>query len=133
MSIMDTLITTRVPGATYDWTDMDRVGLAMDYVAERLRGVGYDVTVTPETELTRTDFPTESRMAHYLDDLAALRSTLEAVKATTPPVPPAGPERPWLTVAEANNIEQILLDIEDSVRRLRAGVWTAAEVFCGEF
>lgn len=133
MSIMDTLITTRVPGATYDWTDMDRVGLAMDYVAERLRGVGYDVTVTPETELTRTDFPTESRMAHYLGDLAALRNTLEAVKATTPPVPPAGPERPWLMVAEANNIEQILLDIEDSVQRLRAGVWTAAEVFCGEF
>ena len=84
MSVMDTLITTRVPGATYDWTDMDRVGLAMNYVAERLRGVGYDVTVTPETALTRTDFPTESRMAHYLGDLAALRSTLEAVKATTP-------------------------------------------------
>ncbi len=133
MSIMDTLITTRVPGATYDWTDMDRVGLAMDYVAERLRGVGYDVTVTPETELTRTDFPTESRMAHYLGDLSTLRATLEAVKATTPPVPSAGPERPWLTVTEANDIEQILLDIEDSVQRLRAGVWTSAEVFCDEF
>lgn len=133
MSIMDTLITDRVPGATYDWTDMNRVGEAMDYVANRLRSVGYDVTVTPEAALKRTDFPTESRMAHYLGDLTALRETLEAVKVTTPAVPPADTERPWLTVTEANDIEQILLDIEDSIRREQAGYWSSGEICCGEF
>ena len=37
MNILDTLITDRIDGATYNWSDFNRVAEAMQYVAARLR------------------------------------------------------------------------------------------------
>ena len=57
MSVMDTLVWDRVPGAAYGWQDMNRVAEAMEYVAERLHGYGFNLTVEPQ-RFTREDFPT---------------------------------------------------------------------------
>lgn len=67
----------------------------------------------PETELDpytwyEEDTPTESLMNGYIGNIEALRSTLEMIPTT--PQTPASMEA--LTWAEANNIEQILIDIE---------------------
>ena len=44
MSILDTLVTDRVPGASYGFPDMNRVGEAMEYVAARLRACGFHIS-----------------------------------------------------------------------------------------
>ena len=130
MSILDTLIIDRVPGATYDWKDMNRVAEAMEYVAERLRSCGWDVDVNPR-RFTRTDFPREAVFEHYIKQLHKLHNTL-TLFVTTPPVPGVSRARPYMTVQEANDIEKILLDIEDMVGRTEQAYLFSGDVFAGE-
>ena len=130
MSILDTLITDRVPGAVYGWTDMNRVAEAMEYVADWLRSCGWDVSVHPR-RFTREDFPSEAVFDYYLRQLRKLHDTL-TLFITTPPVPGVSSARPYLTVQEANDIEKILLDIEDMVRRTEDAYYYSGDVFAGE-
>lgn len=130
MSILDTLITGRVPGATYDWSDMNRVAEAMEYVAERLRSCGWNVEVKPR-RFTREDFPTPAVFSYYLKQLRKLRNTL-TLFITTPAVPGVSLARPYMTVQEANDIEKIFLDIEDMVTRTEAAYYYSGDVFAGE-
>lgn len=55
-----------------------------------------------------SDIPTVSLMTTYLSNVEAIRSTLE-VMATTPETPESMEALTWV---EANNIEQILLDVQ---------------------
>lgn len=130
MSIIDSLIYNRVPGATYDWRDMNRVAEAMEYVAQRLRSCGWDVTVNPK-RFTRTDKPTPSVFIYYLRQLRKLRDTL-ALFITTPPVPGVTAERDWMTVQEANDIEKILADIETIVSNTEQAYFYSGDLFAGE-
>lgn len=130
MSIIDTLITDRT-GGYYNATDLNRVGEAMEYIAEQLRACGYAVTVSPRTDWTVFDFPTPSVLDALMEDLATLRAVLALVD-TTPNVPPVGSEQQYMAVEDANDIEQILLNIEDSLRRLFLSLFYSGEIFCGE-
>ena len=71
-SILDTLITDRT-GGFYNTEDLNRVGKAMQYVAERLAGYGYHTEINPRTDWTETDLPTCRDMQAYLDDLRRIR------------------------------------------------------------
>ena len=51
---------------------------------------------------------------------------------TTPPTPDVNRSRPYMTVQEANDIEKILLDIEDMVRRTEEAYLFSGDVFAGE-
>ncbi len=131
MNILDTLITDRTDGATYNWTDFNRVAEAMQYVAARLRSCGWNITVSPKGDWTRFDMPTLSAMQQYVGILAKLRATLRLF-AETPPVPEFSQEKNWMDVAEANNIEKILLAIEDMVQRTIDAYYYCGEVYAGE-
>lgn len=131
MSVIDTLVTDRVPGSTYDWRDMNRVAEAMEYVAERLRSCGWDVTVTPR-RFTREDFPSQAVFDYYLKQLKKLRDTL-ALFITTPPVPGVDADRPYMTVQEANDIEKILLDVDRMLSNIAAAWFYSGEIYAGEF
>ena len=130
MSILDELIIDRIPGAAYDWRDMNRVADAMEYVAQRLRACGWTVTVDPQ-RFTYNDRPTPAVFDHYLAQLRMLRDPLPLL-ITTPPVPGVSEARPYMTVQEANDIEKILLDIEDMIRRTEEAYFYAGEIFAGE-
>lgn len=106
MSIIDTLITDRT-GGPYGVTDLNRVGQAVNYVAELLISAGYSVPVNPKTDWSTLDVPCESSMARYLQDIETIRSIL-AVLESTPETPP---DMDSLTVQEANDIEKILVDV----------------------
>lgn len=131
MSIIDTLVTDRVPGAAYDWQDMNRVAEAMEYVAEILRAYGHAIEVSPQ-RFTRNDRPTPTVFAHYLGQLEKLRGIL-ALFITTPPVPGVSGSRPYMTVQEANDIERILLDIDRMLHNIAAAWFYAGEIYAGEF
>lgn len=92
----------------YNATDLNRVEAATVYVAERLRGYGYAVTLQTGRTWADSDIPTPAMLAPYLSNVAALMDAL-SVFETTPRVLPDMENFTW---QEANNIEKILLDIE---------------------
>lgn len=102
----------------YNASDLNRVGAAVEYVAERLNGYGYAVCVSPKKDWKVEDFPTSAQMTAYLADIAALRSML-TVAQVTPEVPE---DMEKLTWQEANDIEKILVDL-DAMVTLMAAAW----------
>ena len=130
MSILNTLITNRVPGATYGWRDMNRVAEAMEYVAKRLQVYGHSIEVTPQ-RFTREDLPFQAVFDHYLDQLRKLRGAL-TLFITTPAVPGVNASRPYMTVQEANDIEKILLDIDQMLNNIADAWFYSGEIYAGE-
>lgn len=112
----------------YNASDLNRVGAAVAYVAGRLTGYGYAVTVNPKQDWTGSDIPTAGQMAAYLRDVAALRGAI-AVMASTPPTPDSANNLTW---QEANNIEQILLDVDELLTRMAAAWFYSGDLYAGE-
>lgn len=130
MSVIDTLIWDRVPGATYDWTDLNRVAEAMEYIAELLRAEGWDISVAPK-RYTRTDKPTLSVIEYYLSQVQKLRAAFP-LPVTTPSAPNVSASKDWLTVQDANDIEKILADIDRLLSNMKAAWYYTGELYSGE-
>ena len=127
MSILDSLITDRV-GGHYNATDLNRVCGAVQYVAERLRTIGYAINIAPKTDWTISDIPRAAQMERYLQDVTTIRAAL----TLGPTVPPVPGDMDGLTVTEANNIERILLDVEAAINRISAAWFYSGELYGGE-
>lgn len=115
----------------YNYTDLNRVNTAMEYLVTRLRGYGYAVAgyQRDETLWTMASIPNPARMQRYLDNVAAIRNTM-AVLTTTPAVPD---DMEGLTAAEANAIEKVLVDVETVIHSMVQIMPRAAQplVMCG--
>lgn len=112
----------------YNASDLNRVGAAVAYVAGRLTGYGYAVTVNPKQDWTGSDIPTAGQMATYLQDVAALRGAI-AVMNSTPPTPDSASGLTW---REANDIERILLDVDELLTRMAAAWFYSGDLYAGE-
>lgn len=112
----------------YNASDLNRVGAAVAYVAWRLTGYGYAVSVDPRQDWQVTDIPTQESMTAYLADVAALRAAL-TVAADTPEVPE---DMERLTWKEANDIEKILVDVDELLTRMAAAWFYSGELYAGE-
>ena len=113
---------------SYNATDFNRVGAAMQAVANRFNSFGYVVSVSPKVNWTETDVPNTAEIALYLSDLATLRGVLVVMRST--PVVPADMDA--LTYEEANNIEKILEDINLLLTRCAQAWYYSEDVFSGE-
>ena len=113
---------------TYNAIDLNRVGAAMNYVADRLKAQGYDPHISPKTDWMDGAWVTPSDEAVYLGDLAELRKQF-ALYETTPEVPP---DLEKLNYIEANSIEQILADIDALLTNIAAGWLYSGEIYSGE-
>lgn len=121
---------------TYKASDLNRVGAAMNYVAARLREQGYDPHISPKTDWMDGEWVTPADEAVYLGDLAELRKQFTLYE-TTPDVPPrilatAINSNDGLTYTWANNIEQILVDIDALLTNIAAGWLYSGEIYSGE-
>lgn len=112
----------------YNASDLNRVGAAVAYVAGRLTGYGYVVSVSPRQDWQVADIPTQESMTAYLADVAALRAAL-TVAAGTPEVPE---DMEQLTWKEANDIEKILVDVDELLTRMAAAWFYSGELYAGE-
>lgn len=132
MSVIDTLIFDRtrndVENKTkkghYNSDDLNRVINAVNYLADIFYQFGYSPDVTPQTtDWTADKIPEDAQMRVYLGNVQALMAALSGVQFS--------PELPQsmalLSYAGANNIEQILVDLADALRRLEL----SATVPCG--
>lgn len=111
-----------VKGA-YNSTDLNRVGAAVEYVRNRLAQYDYKCSVNPKQSWTYTDIPTQQELDEYLEDIRTIRSAL----ATKPTTPQAPADMEQFNYIEANNIEQILLDVDALITNM-----TMSFVFCGQ-
>ena len=136
MSIIDTLITDRTQAdvdarngkGTYNASDLNRVAAAMNYVAGRLESAGYDPHISPKTDWKDDDWVDPAAQAVYLGYLAELRSQF-AMMQTTPPVPN---DMEKLTYQEANDIEQILTDIDRLITNMTFAWMYSGDLYSGE-
>ena len=112
----------------YNASDLNRVGAAVNYIAERFTAQGYAVEVRPKTDWLASDIPTASELETYRQNIAALRALL-AVMPTTPKAPDS---MAGLTYTEANDIERILLDLDALLTNAAAAWYQSGELFAGE-
>lgn len=112
----------------YNASDLNRVGAAVEYLAGRLAEVGYLVEVSPKKDWMDTDIPYESDMADYLAQVATLRGVLPLL--TTTPELPEDMDR--LTYTEANDIEQILVDLDFLLTNMSQAWFYSGDLYAGE-
>jgi len=93
----------------YNATDMNRVGNAVNSAKDLLADFGITVSVSPKTNWTYSDVPTQSQNSRYITDLNTIKN---ASVFTTPSIPTtlAG-----LDYAKANAIEQMLAIVIDGL------------------
>ena len=72
--------------------------------------------------------PTTNEMTQYLQDVANIRNTL-TVLSTTPQTPTS---MDALNYVKANNIEQILLDVNSLVSKMLLSGYYCNEAYAGE-
>lgn len=112
----------------YNAGDLNRVQEAMEYLAGAFESYGYAVTLQPVPTWSVGEIPTEEQMAAYLANVTALRAVLD-MPSTTPAVPA---DMALLTYIEANNIEQILADINQLLANAAAAWYYSGDLFSGE-
>lgn len=100
-------VTARNNKGTYQTADLNRVGSAVLYLKNLLEEHGFLVNVSPKVEWKDTEWMVPSDAKRYLADIAEIRNKL-IVYNTTPSVPA---DLIKLKHTEANDIEQILLDV----------------------
>ena len=131
---------TLLKGA-YNYTDLNRVTAAMEYLKLRLEQYGYTVPgyqrfkvqhsvtgVSTDAEYDpylwyEFDWPTPETLTIYLLNVSAIRAVLN-VTESTPNVPN---DMLGLMVKEANDIEVILMDVYRQIN-----VMTTTFISCGE-
>lgn len=112
----------------YNASDLNRVGAAVQYVAERFAAQGYAVTVSPKTDWLASDIPTASELETYRQNIATLRALIAVIKST-----PETPETMrFLDYIKANNIEQILLDLDTLLTNAALAWYQSGEIYAGE-
>lgn len=119
---------THLKGA-YNFTDLNRVENAVEYVANRLTEAGYVLLPIVKKNWTVTDKPTLEDLKRYMKNVADIRSALTTFE-TTPEAPTT--ER-RLDFQAANALEQILIDIDDLVSRMVSAYFYSGDLYCGEY
>lgn len=111
----------------YNASDLNRVGNAVQFVTDRLFEIGYSVATVGKDDWDRTDIPNKSNMAYYLRDIQFIRNALV--------VPDDMPQCPTtldnLDYQKANDIEQILLDVDNIITLIMRSWMYAGEVYSG--
>lgn len=114
---------TRCLRGSYDHRDLNRVGVAVDWLAAELRRRGYIADASPKTDWAETDAPVQSQMEAYLANVETVRAAQGLYM----------PEIPWtmdsLRPEGANDIERTLVEVDAGFPHYTA--WTAGEITCG--
>ena len=120
---------TDLKGA-YNASDLNRVGIAMNYLKGRLTEAGYlkGTEFIMKTNWGFSDIPTYDEFKNYISAVGTIREAL-AVFRTTPPAPA---KYNSLNIEEANNIEKILIDVDELITKMQAQKYYCGEMFSGE-
>jgi hypothetical protein len=112
----------------YNASDLNRVGAAVEYIAGRFTALGYDCPVTVKKDWLTGDAPTTSQLATYRQNIVTLRGQIAVMQST----PEAPASMAGLNYVKANNIEQILLDLDALITNITKSWCFSGEVYAGE-
>lgn len=112
----------------YNASDLNRVGAAVEYIAGRFTALGYACPVTVKKDWLTTDAPTASQMEAYRRNIVTLRGQIAVMQST----PNAPASMAGLNYVKANNIEQILLDLDALIDKLIKSWYFSGELYAGE-
>ena len=112
----------------YNASDLNRVGAAVEYIAGRFTALGYACPVTVKKDWLTTDAPTASQMEAYRQNIVTLRSQIAVMQST----PNAPASMAGLNYVKANNIEQILLDLDALITNITKSWYFSGELYAGE-
>ena len=112
----------------YNATDLNRVGAAVEYVAKRFQSLGYDCPVSVKKDWSESDTPTSSQMETYRQNIATLWRQIAVMHST--PEPPETIRQ--LNYIRANNIEQILMDLDHLITNIQKSWYFSGEIYAGE-
>lgn len=108
----------------YNFSDLNRVGEAVAYVADLMNQSGKSLTVTAKQDWTVADIPTLAQMTAFLNDLNALKANSTATTQV-----PTSMDR--LTYQIANQIEQLIIEAYHSIVREGADWDRSGMTYCG--
>ena len=112
----------------YNFTDLNRVEGAVEYIAEILRNAGYEMDLVTKKDWTMEDLPTRLDMARYIGNVAEIRAAFTPFPST----PKAPPISRNLNHEYANNLEQILKDMGLLATSISQNWHYAGDIFSGE-
>jgi len=115
---------------SYDYTDLNRVTMAMEHLADKFRSYGYDVSLVPaepapgRAQWQKEDYPTSELLAIYLANVERLRKLMD--------IPISLPKSvEGLDYKSANRIEAVLVALDSYAPYLNS-MFYAGEVYSGE-
>ena len=123
--------TAQMKGAYNPPYDMNRVGVALNYLRDRLADARYlePTAFTAKVDWTAADIPTVEDLTKYLKCVSTIREAW--ARFSTTPAAPKNPAR--LDYQEANNIEKILVDVDQLLTNMLEARCYCGELFGGEF
>ena len=120
---------TELKGA-YNASDLNRVEDAVRYLAEELRKMGYPIHLVLHGEWTKENTPNSEDLKRYFENVAKIRALLPAVYTSTPEVP--GDDLSEFNYEKANDLEEILLDIEEIMGKIAASWFYLGDIYLAE-
>lgn len=97
----------------YNASNLNRVGSALAYIANRLNAEGYNIQIQPKTDWIMTDIPTTAQLTEYQALIATIRAAIAYPEST-----PNTPDVLKLNYSGANDIEKILVVAEDMIVKM---------------
>lgn len=113
----------------YGVSDLNRVETAVAYIRDRLRDFGYPISLSTVGEWSKERLPTSDDFNQYFANIAAIRAMLAEHK-NSPPVPSS--DISGFGYAEANAVEQILVDMEEILNRIATAWFYSNDIYSGE-
>ena len=111
----------------YKASDLNRVGLALITVRDRLRTHGIDVPAEVRTDYEANEVITSAAMTDYIKSVNAVYAAVQ----TNAPEPPKSMEN--LTWEGANNIERAIIAVDDVLESREIGwIYADAELYAGD-
>lgn len=120
---------TDLKGA-YNASDLNRVESAVQYVTDRLNAAGFNLHPTVKTDWAMADIPGVADMERYRQNAATIRAAL-SVFSSTPQTPESMRFLNWV---KANNIEQILVDVDTLLNYMSGTIdaaWASGMAYTG--
>lgn len=112
----------------YNYTDLNRVEEAVQYLAGRLSERGYIADIGATKTWSMDSLPTLADMNRYLNNIKVIRSAF-ATLSTTPQAPTS---MKGFTYKEANDIEQIIFDVNKLLENLMSVWFFSGDLYAGE-
>lgn len=113
----------------YNASDLNRVGNAQALLLNMLSEYGYTAPVlSPKLDWEDSDVPTPAQMEEYIAITAAIRNALGDLEFTQIPSTMEN-----LTYIGANQIEELLLQVEKYILAIPVSYIYSGEAFAGEF